>query len=107
MLSTTSRPFFQEPLFPKVLRDSILTLLGPSPNSKVTPRPHWRESLHDVQAQRLALIAYRAKIVALINILEVGVKTAEKHSNLKELWSGTRQPHASPLQRRKHLRLPK
>ena len=76
MLSTTNRPFFRESFIPTALRDSILTLLGPIPNLKVSPRPAWKESLDGVHTQRLALSAYRARVVALIDILEVCV-TAE------------------------------
>jgi hypothetical protein len=76
MLSTTSPAFLQEPFIPTVLRDSILTLLGPKP-SLATVTGARSKSVNDVLSQRLALIAYRAKIVAVMNILEVGVKTAE------------------------------
>src|ERR1035438_7637736 len=84
MLPTTSLPCLQEPFIPTALRDSILTLLGPSPDVRVAPRLARSGSVHDVQIQRLALIAYRAKIAAVMAILEVGVRAAENKLIAKE-----------------------
>jgi hypothetical protein len=56
-------PFPQETDTP-TLRDSLRTLLGPWPQAKFVFGPG------ELEIQKSALIAYRAKIVALMNILE-------------------------------------
>lgn len=46
------------------LRDCLRTLLGPAPQVKVVLGPG------DIEIQKNRLIAYRGKVVALMNILE-------------------------------------
>jgi hypothetical protein len=77
MLSTTSRAFLENSVIPTDVRDSIRTLLGPRPYLKSVPAYARIGSLWQIKLEALALIAYRAKIVAVMNILEAGVKTAE------------------------------
>ena len=57
------------------IRDSIVTLLGPSPNVKAGRRPTRSDFQYDIEVQKSRLIAYRAKVVALINIFEAGIET--------------------------------
>ena len=57
------------------IRDSIVTLLGPSPNVKPGRRPARSDLKYDIEVQKSRLIAYRAKVVALINIFEAGIET--------------------------------
>jgi hypothetical protein len=77
MLSTTSRAFLENSVIPTDVRDSIRTLLGPRPYLKSVPAYARIGSLRQIKLEALALIAYRAKIVALMTILEVGVKTGQ------------------------------
>lgn len=76
MLYTTSVPFLQKPFIPPALRNSILTLLGPRPDMTAVPGHGRIGCMQNIPVQQLALLAYRAKIVALITVLEVGVKAA-------------------------------
>jgi hypothetical protein len=77
ILSRISPPFLEKPFIPTILRESILTLLGPRPHLKTVSAYARIGSMQHIEVQKLALIAYRAKIVAVMNVLEVGVKTAE------------------------------
>ena len=63
-------PFTLERHTPTTLRDSIRTLLGPKPHVKTTACPAGMDVRGEVHAQKFALIAYRARLVALMNILE-------------------------------------
>jgi hypothetical protein len=95
MPSTTSPAFLQKPFIPTVVRNSILTLLGPKPPLE-TVREARSKSTRDVLSQRDALIAYRTKIVALMNILEVGVKTAQD-GPITEATQGNTPPLRKPI----------
>ena len=70
-------PFPQETGTPTTVRDSIRTLLGPKPHLNPILGSVGSGAPHDIERQKSELIAYRAKIVAVMNILEAGVKTAE------------------------------
>jgi hypothetical protein len=65
-------PFPQETDTP-TLRDSIRTLLGPKPQVKTIFEPAESGAPNNIDIQKSALIAYRAKVVALMNILEGNV----------------------------------
>ena len=73
-MSTIALPFLQKPFIPTALRDSILTLLDPRPHVKTILGSGRSGVVLDIEIQRRALIAYRAKIVALTHILETVVK---------------------------------
>jgi hypothetical protein len=84
MLPTTSLPFLREPLIPTArLRASILTLLGPSPHLQNASTMARIGCLHDVQAQKFALVAYKARVVAVMNILEVGLPSIDGNKPIK------------------------
>lgn len=68
-------PFPKEANTPIALRDSIRTLLGPKPLVKTTFGPAEIDRRGDIQTQKSALMAYRAKIVALMNVLEGAATT--------------------------------
>jgi hypothetical protein len=55
-------------------RDLIRTLLGPRPQVNTIFGSGGTGVPYDVEVQKNALIAYRAKIVALIEMLEGGVR---------------------------------
>lgn len=55
------------------VRDIIETLLGPRPDMSAC-ESGWSGDWNDIASQRSALIAYRAKLVALIDMLEGGVQ---------------------------------
>jgi hypothetical protein len=52
------------------LLDSLVTLLGPAPKAKIGPTP-------DIEEHRVQLIAYREKVVALLEILESTLKAPD------------------------------
>jgi len=54
------------------LRDAIRILLGPKP--QVNMMDGSGAILHDIERQKSELIAYRAKVVALIEMLDGGIK---------------------------------
>jgi hypothetical protein len=67
-------PFPQETDTETPVREFIRTLLGPKPHLITNLGPARTAAAHDLDLQKSALIAYRAKLVALIDMLESGVK---------------------------------
>jgi hypothetical protein len=67
-------PFPQEIVTPTTIRDFIRTLLGQRPRLHPVLGSRGSGDPQDIEVQKNALIAYRAKIVALIEMLEGGVR---------------------------------
>ena len=67
-------PFPQETDTRTTVRDSIRTLLGPRPRLNPILGSGGSGALHDIEHQKRELIVYRARIVALIEMLEGGAK---------------------------------
>jgi len=59
------------------VRDLIRTLLGPRPRMNTVFGSDGNGVPNDIEVQKKALIAYRAKIVAVIDLLEAGVMVSE------------------------------
>jgi hypothetical protein len=77
MVSTVALPFLQKPVIPTTIRDSFATLLGPRPQVKITFGPPRSVVMHAIEIQTSALFAYKAKVDALMNILESVGKDSE------------------------------
>jgi len=74
-VSTIGLPFLQKPFTPTALRNSIETLLGPIPACEEDDAETCLDGVrNDLEIQKAALIAYRAKVVALLDILEGRVR---------------------------------
>ena len=73
---TPGSALFQETDALTAVRDSIRTLLGPRPQLNPILGSGGRGAKHEIERQKSALIAYRAKLVALIEMLEGGVKVS-------------------------------
>lgn len=58
------------------VRDFIRTLLGPRPHLNPILGSGESGAMHDIERQKSELIAYRAKVGALIKMLEGGLKVA-------------------------------
>jgi len=71
---TLGSSLFQETDALTAVRDSIRTLLGPRPHLNPILGSGGSGAKHEIELQKSALIAYRARIVALIEMLEGGVK---------------------------------
>jgi len=85
-------PFPQEKDFATV-RDLIRALLGPRPQVNTILGSAENGVPHDIEVQMNALIAYRAKIVALIGKLEGEVPGSEPITVLaRRNLSGIRKP---------------
>ncbi len=86
-------PFPQKMDTPKSFRDFIRTLLGPRPHVNPPFGPAGSGAKHEIELQKSALIAYRAKIVALIDILEGGVNVpGNEPMRMKRNLSAPRKP---------------
>jgi CheY-like chemotaxis protein len=72
--SVSGLPFLQKPFTPAALRYSIGALLGPVHHVNTTLGCDARGFIDDIEILRTVLIAYRAKVAALLSILEGGVK---------------------------------
>jgi hypothetical protein len=79
----TGLPFPKAVGIPMNAQESIRTLLGPRPH--VNKFAAGSGSQHEIEVQKNALIAYRAKVVALIGMLEGGVKGSWEQATLP--WS--------------------
>jgi len=95
-VSTAGLPFLQKPFTPTALRDSIEALLGPIPIREADDSETCLDGVrNDIEIQKAALIACRAKVVALLNILEgragtpVGVPMPAKKT-ARRFWSNHR-----------------
>jgi CheY-like chemotaxis protein len=75
LVSTIGLPTLQKPFTPTDLRDSIEALLAPIPHVKPFFGLVRSGVMRDLEILKIDMIAYRAKIVALLSILEGGVKT--------------------------------
>ena len=85
--------FRQETDTPTTVRDFIRTLLGPRPHVNPPFGPAGSGAKHEIELQKSALIAYRAKIVALIDVLEGGVNVpGNEPMRMKRNLSAPRKP---------------
>ena len=67
-------PYLPETDTPTSVREFIRALLGPRPHLITDLGPARTGAAHDIDRQKSALVAYRVKLVALIAMLEGGVK---------------------------------
>jgi hypothetical protein len=59
------------------MQQSLLTLLGPTPNLKAILRDARVSLTPDIDRHILELLGYREKVVALLNVLEGSLTTSE------------------------------
>lgn len=90
-----SLPAGQEPDAPTSLQESIGTLLGPRPDSTAIFGRARTGVRHDLETQKIALLAYRAKLVALVYFLEQFEERRLLESYQPSVTGADNKPHAA------------
>jgi hypothetical protein len=76
------------------MRQSILTLLGPTPNLQAILIGARFSRTPDIERHRLQLLGYREKLVALLNLIEGSLTTSEDKAITSERTSSVLPPAA-------------